>query len=77
MSALESSPFCAIQPGPHGPTMHSFTPALDALKQAAYLQNILRRCYTITDHGDGAITVQGDGLAALTFANTPLTVVGA
>lgn len=48
---------------------------MDALKQAAYIQNVLHRCYRIIDHGDGAITVECDGLASLTFENTPITFV--
>jgi hypothetical protein len=70
-------PFSVTQPGPHGDTIHSHTPKLDALKQAAYIQNMLGRRYSLTDHGDGAITVQGDGLAALTFSPGTLTVSGA
>jgi len=69
-------PFNVTQPGPHGATMHSHTPRLDALKQAAYIQNVLGRRYTMTEHADGAVTIQG-GLAALTFSPGTLTIIGA
>jgi len=69
--------FSAMQPGTHGDTMHSHTPRLDALKQAAYIQNRLGLRYTMTEHADGAVTVQGDGLAPLTFSPGTLTIIGA
>lgn len=59
--------FRAIFQGAHGPTVAAANPKLDAYKQAAYVQNVLGRRYSLTCHADGAYTVAGDGLEPLTF----------
>lgn len=59
--------FSIIYQGPHGDTVHSDNPKLDAYKQASYVANILRRNYSITSHDDGSYTVSGDGLQPITF----------
>ena len=59
--------FHVIERGPHGDTVTVANPKLEAYKQAAYVQNVLGRRYSLTCRPDGTYTVQGDGLAALTF----------
>lgn len=61
------SAFQVIEQGPHGDTVTVANPKLEAYKQAAYVQNVLGRRYGLTCRPDGTYTVQGDGLAALTF----------
>ena len=62
--------------GPHGPTVESDNPKIDAYKQAAHIQNVLGRRYSLTSHEDGHYTVAGDGLEPITFAPA-LTATGA
>jgi hypothetical protein len=59
--------FQVIFTGPHGPTVNSDNPKIDAYKQAAMIQNTLGRRYSLTAHEDGAYTVAGDGLEPITF----------
>src|SRR5262249_27597834 len=58
--------FQIIYQGPHGDTVESGNPKLDAYKQAAYIVR-MGRTYTITSHDDGSYTVTGDGLQPITF----------
>lgn len=58
--------FNVIYQGPHGQTVASDDPKLDAYKQMAYLQ----KCgtgYRLTAQADGSYTVAGDGLEPITF----------
>jgi len=57
----------------NGNTVTSDTPKLDAYKQAAYIQNVLCRRYSLIAHADGSFVLVGDGLAAITFAPRSLT----
>ena len=59
--------FAAVYRTKHGDTVTATDPKREAYKQAAYIQNVLGRRYSIVAHEDGAVTVQGDGLAGLTF----------
>jgi len=59
--------FRAIEQGPYGDTVSVANPKLEAYKQAAYVQNVLGRRYRLTCRQDETYTVEGDGLAALTF----------
>ena len=59
--------FAAIYQTDRGDTVEARDPRREAYKQAAYILNVLGRRYTMTAHSDGAYTVQGDGLASLTF----------
>ena len=59
--------FAAIYRTDRGDTVEARDPKREAYKQAAYILNVLGRRYTMTAHPDGAYTVQGDGLASLTF----------
>ena len=59
--------FAAIYQTDRGDTVEARDPRREAYKQAAYILNVLGRRYTMTAHPDGAYTVQGDGLASLTF----------
>jgi len=59
--------FSAIYQTPRGDTVAVDDPRREAYKQAAYIVNVLGRRYSMTAHEDGAFTVQGDGLASLTF----------
>jgi len=59
--------FRAIFQGPHGDTVAAADPKLEAYKQAAYVQNVLGRRYRLTSRPGDIYTVEGDGLAALTF----------
>jgi len=63
----EGIPFSAIYQTPHGDTVAAEDPRREAYKQAAYIVNVLGRRYTMTAHEDGTFTVQGDGLASITF----------
>jgi hypothetical protein len=62
--------FAIIHQGPHGDTVDSDHPKLDAYKQAAYIRRMGRN-YQLTAHDDGSYTVAGDGLEPITFA--PMT----
>lgn len=68
--------FQVIYAGKHGPSVQSDNPKLDAYKQAAQIQNVLRRNYSLTCHEDGAYTVAGDGLEPITF-ESQVTAAGA
>ena len=59
--------FAAIYQTKYGDTVSAEDPRREAYKQAGYILNVLGRHYTMTAHADGAYTVQGDGLASLTF----------
>ena len=59
--------FAAIYQTRYGDTVSAEDPRREAYKQAGYILNVLGRRYTMTAHTDGAYTVQGDGLASLTF----------
>ena len=59
--------FTAIYRTKYGDTVSAEDPRREAYKQAGYILNVLGRRYTMTAHPDGAYTVQGDGLASLTF----------
>jgi len=59
--------FRAVEKGPSGDTVAAADPRLEAYKQAAYLQNVLGRRYRLTVRAGDIFTVEGDGLAALTF----------
>ena len=59
--------FAAIYQTDRGDTVEARDPRREAYKQAAYILNVLGRRYNMTAHPDGAYTVQGDGLASLTF----------
>ena len=59
--------FAAIYQTDRGDTVEARDPRREAYKQAAYILNVLGRRYSMTAHPDGAYTVQGDGLASLTF----------
>ena len=59
--------FAAIYQTKYGDTVSAEDPRREAYKQAAYILNVLGRRYSMTAHPDGAYTVQGDGLASLTF----------
>ena len=59
--------FAAIYRTDRGDTVEARDPKREAYKQAAYILNVLGRRYSMTAHPDGAYTVQGDGLASLTF----------
>ena len=59
--------FHAICQGPHGDTVAAANPKLEAYKQAAYVQNVLGRNYRLTARPGDVYTVEGDGVAALTF----------
>ena len=62
--------FAEVYRTKRGDTMEARDPKREAYKQAGYVLNVLRRRYTMTAHPDGAFTVQGDGLASLTFEPT-------
>ena len=66
----EGVSFSAIYQTRRGDTVAADDPRREAYKQAAYIVNVLGRRYTMTAHEDGAFTVQGDGLASLTFEPT-------
>lgn len=59
--------FAAIYRTHRGDTVEARDPKREAYKQAGYILNVLGRRYSMTAHPDGAFTVQGDGLANLTF----------
>ena len=59
--------FAAIYQTKYGNTATATDPRREAYKQAAYIQNVLRRRYSITAHQDGALTITADGLASRTF----------
>lgn len=59
--------FNVIQKTIHGNTIASENPKLDAMKQAAYIKNVLRKNVTITGHICDCITVEADGLMPMTF----------
>lgn len=59
--------FHAIDQGPYGDTVTVADPKREAYKQAAYVQNVLGRRYRLTARPGDVFTVEGDGLAALTF----------
>ena len=59
--------FAAIYQTDRGNTVEARAPKREAYKQAGYILNVLGRRYSMTAHPDGAYTVQGDGLASLTF----------
>jgi len=59
--------FRAIEQGPHGDSVTVGNPKLEAYRQLAYIQNVLGRRYSLTCWPDGTYTVQGEGLAAVTF----------
>ena len=63
----EGVPFSAIYQTRRGDTVAVEDPRREAYKQAAYIVNVLGRRYSMTAHEDGAFTVQGDGLASITF----------
>ena len=63
----EGIPFSVIYQTSRGDTVAAEDPRREAYKQAAYIVNVLGRRYSMTAHEDGAFTVQGDGLASLTF----------
>jgi len=58
--------FAIIYQGPHGDTVESNHPKLDAYKQAAVIVRMGRQ-YVLTCHDDGSYTVAGDGLENITF----------
>lgn len=64
---MSDSPFKVMYAGKHGQTVSASNPKLEAYKQMAYIQNVLRRTYSTTYHEDGAVTVAGDGLEPITF----------
>jgi len=59
--------FAAVYRTERGDTVEARDPRREAYKQAFYILNVLGRRYSMTAHPDGAFTVQGDGLASLTF----------
>ena len=59
--------FHAIEQGPCGDTVTVADSKREAYKQAAYVQNVLGRRYRLTGRPGDVFTVEGDGLAALTF----------
>ena len=59
--------FHAIEQGPYGDTVTVADPKREAYKQAAYVQNVLGRRYRLTARPGDVFTVEGDGLAAMTF----------
>jgi len=59
--------FAAVYQTDRGNTVEATDPRREAYKQASYILNVLGRRYSMTAHPDGAFTVQGDGLASLTF----------
>lgn len=60
--------FSAIYKGPHGETADVPDPWLAALQYASHITSI-GLGYAIVDHGDGHVTVNGDGVAPITFTN--------
>ena len=60
--------FRLIEPGPHGDTVYCENPKIEAYKQIAYVVNVLGRRYSLVCHADKQFTVNGDGLAAITYA---------
>jgi len=59
--------FRAIFQGPYGDTVAAANPKVEAYKQAAYIQNVLGRRYRLTARPGDIYSVEGDGLATLTF----------
>jgi hypothetical protein len=59
--------FAVIYKGPHGPTVDSDYPKLDAYRQAAMIVR-MGHGYSMTCHADGSYTVAGDGLESITFS---------
>ncbi len=60
--------FNLVQKGPHGDTVYCDNPKLEAHKQIWYIGVVLGRGYQMVCHADGQFTVNGDGLAAITYA---------
>ena len=60
--------FRVIEKGKSGDTVYVDNPKMAAYKQMAYIQNILGRHYSLICHADGRFTVNGDGLASITYA---------
>jgi hypothetical protein len=58
--------FRVIYQGAHGNTVGSENPKLDAYKQMALIASQGRR-YRLIAQADGSYTIEGDGLARLTF----------
>ena len=61
--------FNLIEKGKHGDTIYVDNPKIAAYMQIAYIVNVLHRHYSLVCHEDGQFTVNGDGLAPLTYAN--------
>jgi len=59
--------FRTVAQSPYGDTVTVADPKLEAYKQAAYVQNVQGRRYRLTVRPGNIFTVEGDGLAALTF----------
>lgn len=60
--------FNLIEKGEHGDTVYVDNPKIAAYWQIAFISNILRRHYQLICHADGQFTVNGDGLAPITYA---------
>ena len=56
-----------VEAGPYGDTVTVTNPKVEAYKQAAYIQNMLGRRYRLTVRPGEIFTIEGDGLAVLTF----------
>lgn len=59
--------FAAVYQTARGDTVQAADPKREACKQLGHIGGVLRRHASLTAHPDGAYTVQGDGLASLTF----------
>ena len=59
--------FAAVYQTKYGDTVAAEDPRREAYKQAAYILNVLGRRYRLTSRPGDIYTVEGDGLAPLTF----------
>jgi hypothetical protein len=60
-----------IEQGVHGDTVYVDNPKLEAYKQIVFIVNVLGRRYQLICQADGQYTVNGDGLASLTYTSPP------
>ena len=66
--------FSAVYKSIYGDTVAADDPRREAYKQAAYIRFVLKRRYSLTSRPGDIYTVEGDGLAPLTFE--PVETIG-